>query len=291
MFSRILGIPLLLGAAVGVPYVATNGPDLESLWPAQQSENSGNGGENRKALSSGDSALGPAYSGNSNGQRVANVTLHEAFRFDITKEWVYQRWDRKSTALSKLGLYGIRVALVTGTELHDVAGSLTYLFGSDGRLQQISFRGRTGDTTQLVMLTTRQYGLQPQPTAIVGEQLFQVRSGEHVYSELRTRPNSVLRSNSLHSSFMVNLELQRPDVTTPLPSQLPPLPVVKQQPLPEVESAAQKQVSNTANAGEGAGGDQTLEKRSGRESWKAFFPRSRVPGEQVESLDKRGRFW
>jgi len=279
MFSRILGIPVLLGAAIGVPYVATNGPDLESLWPSpQQAENSGNGSGDREALLPGGSRV----------PRVANVTLHEAFRFDISREWVYQRWERKSTALSKLGLYGIRVALVTGTELHDVAGSLTYLFGQDGRVQQISFRGRTGDTTQLVMLASSRYGLQPQPTAIVGEQLFQVRRGEHVFSELRTRPNSVLRSSSLHDSFLVNLELQHPDATTPLPIAEFGLPnadsEVKKIPQPETKIPDPK-------ADEDASEEQTVKKRSGREAWKAFFPRSRVPNEQIESLESRGRLW
>jgi len=288
MFSRVLGIPLLLGAAVGVPYVATNGPDLEGLWSgaAQQLGQSGDASGQQAVIPTGSPAQGADNSQASNfaEQRVANVTLREALRFDISKEWVYQRWARKSTALSKLGLYGIRVALVTGTELHDVAGSLTYLFGPDGRLQQISFRGRTGDTTQLVNLAARQYGLQPQPTAIAGEQLFQVRQGEHVYSELRTRPSSVLRTSSLHDSFMVNLELQHPDVTTPLPAVFLPLPEVKQ---PTAEVAAQEEAKILAEAGKQAAADES----SAEDSWKAFFPRSRVTSEQVESLDQRGRLW
>jgi len=288
MFSRVLGIPLLLGAAVGVPYVATNGPDLEGLWDGavQQFGQSGEASGHPAALPAGSPVHGADVSqaGNLADQRVTIVTLREAFRFDISKEWVYQRWARKSTALSKLGLYGIRVALVTGTELHDVAGSLTYLFAQDGRLQQISFRGRTGDTTQLVRLAAQQYGLQPQPTAIAGEQLFQVRQGEHVYSELRTRPSSVLRTNSLHDSFMVNLELQRSDVTTPLPAVFLPLPEVKQ---PTTEVATQEEAKKQAEAGEQAADEES----SAEDSWNAFFPRSRVPSEQVESLEQRGRLW
>jgi len=290
MFSRILGIPLLLGAAIGVPYLATNGPHFENLWsgnspPAGQRDNAG-GSRGTIPLA------GSVDAGNLQEKEFANVTLREAFRFDITREWVYQQWARKSTALSQLGLYGIRVALVTGTELQDVAGSLTYLFGQDGRLQQISFRGRTGDTTPLVMLATRRYGLQPQPTAIVGEQLYQVRRGDQVLSELRTRPSSVLKANSPHDSFEVKLELQRSDVTTPLPSQLPPLPALKQQSVSaSAESTAQNAATADADTREDASGSEAEEKQSERDSWKAFFPRSRVPSEQVESLDKRGRLW
>ena len=35
--------------------------------------------------------------------------LADVLRLDISKEWVYQRWPRKSTALSELDLYGVRV--------------------------------------------------------------------------------------------------------------------------------------------------------------------------------------
>ncbi len=279
MFSRVLGIPLMLGAAVGVPYVATNGPDLGGLWDETPQQ------ANTSSVPRVSAASFPAQGSAATAveTEVANVSLQEALRFDVSKEWVYQRWTRKSTALSKLGLYGIRVALVTGTELHDVAGSLTYLFGQDGRVQRISFRGRTGDTTQLVMLATRRYGLQQQRTAIVGEQLFQIRRNDLVFSELRTRPAPILRTSALHDSFQVSLELQRPDSTTPLPPEFVPPPIVKQ-PEPPKPTPPKAEVADAA--------EQTEKKENDdQESWKAFFPRSRVPEGQVESLDKRGRIW
>ena len=141
---------------------------------------------------------------------------------------------------------------MTGTQYHDLAGSLTYFFGSDGRVRRISFHGTTGDTSQLVMLAAQQYGLQRQSTPVASEQLFQIRRQNQVFSELRTRPAAVLWVSSPHDSFAVDLDLQRPDVSTPLPSRLPPLPVVKVPPLPQpvAGQAATAQNSNkTASSG------------------------------------------
>jgi len=53
------------------------------------------------------------------------IRMEEVFRFDVTKEWVYGRWPRKSTALAHADLFGVRVPLVTGTNIDDVAGALT----------------------------------------------------------------------------------------------------------------------------------------------------------------------
>src|SRR5690606_19717919 len=118
--------------------------------------------------------------------------LSEVLRFDITKDWVYQRWDRKSTALADLELFGVRVPLVSGTQVDDIAGSLTYFFGADGRAKRISFRGRTGDTTQLATLLHQRFGLQAVPAVIAGQQLLQLRQGNEVISEMRTQTAPVL---------------------------------------------------------------------------------------------------
>ena len=207
---------------------------------------------------------------------------------NVSKEWVYQRWARKSTALSELGLFGIRVPLVTGTQYHDLAGSLTYFFGSDGRVRRISFHGTTGDTSQLVMLAAQQYGLQRQSTPVASEQLFQIRRQNQVFSELRTRPAAVLWVSSPHDSFAVDLDLQRPDVSTPLPSRLPPLPVVKVPPLPQPVAG---QAATAQNSNKTASSGSSQQPVDPSEKWKPFFPRSRVPVKQVDNLDRHRRMW
>ena len=118
-------------------------------------------------------------------------SVEQVLRFDVTKEWVYHNWSRKSTGPTDVGLFAVRVPVVTGTQLAAIAGSLTYFFNSYGQVEHISFRGRTGDPTQLVNFLMRTYGFQ-RSTAPVGEQLLQVKRGERIQSELRTRSESVV---------------------------------------------------------------------------------------------------
>jgi hypothetical protein len=192
---------------------------------------------------------------------------------DVTKEWVYQRWPRKSTALSDLDLFGVRVPLVTGAQLHDLAGSLTYYFGVDGRVQRISFRGRTGDTTQVVALATQRYGLTPQPTLAAGEQLFEVRREADVISRLSTRPAPVLWASSPHDSFNVELDLQDPATGRPLALPMAPLPA----------PTAQVGAATTGTSGGAAPEADSAEPEE--PAWKAFFPRRSVPKGQLQNLD------
>ena len=62
----------------------------------------------------------------------------DLFRFDITPEWVVQNWPRVSSQLAEFSFSGLRVPVVSGTSIHDLAGSLTYYFDSQQRLQRTS---------------------------------------------------------------------------------------------------------------------------------------------------------
>ena len=292
MFSRLLGVPILLAAAVGVPYLAANGPNIEGLLGKNASQTAPSAPSQQAPLESlmpvepvrpkvpqGPGAI--LYPTATPLEGMKTLSLPEVINFNVTKEWVYQHWARKSTALSELGLFGIRVPLVTGTQLHDLAGSLTYFFSREGRVSRISFHGTSGDTTQLVMLVARQFGLQQQATPIAGEQLFQVRQEHQIFSELRTRPAPVLWASSPHDSFAVEFDLQRPGTATPLPSRGPPLPAIEAKAPPTAsEQPSAEQAAKTVEAE----GDPA-------EKWKAYFPRSRVPVKQVDGLNRRGRMW
>ena len=278
---------ILLAAALAVPYVVTHAPSLDGFWQTGQKSSADSavvdGGLKPRPYDVALSPQGPGailYPNSSPLEGLPSTSLHEVFRFDVSKEWVYQRWARKSTALAELGLYGVRVPLVTGTQLHDLAGSLTYYFSESGRVERISFYGRTGDTTQLVMLVAQRYGLQQQSTVVVGEQLWQIRRGEQVFSELRSRPAPVLWANSPHNSFTVELELQHPNATTPLPQRTP----LVVSPAPEQPPAAVPAVGEEASG-------KTAADKTPEEAWKSYSPRSRVPKGQVENLDRRDRFW
>jgi hypothetical protein len=274
---------MLMAAAVAVPYLSTNGSEgLRDWWNSVSTSSAETDISSELVLPAFDLNPPPRGPGHEifpistplEGTR--SVSLEEVFRFDVTREWVYERWARKSTALAELGLYGIRVPLVTGTQIHDLAGSLTYFFDSAGRVQRISFKGNTGDTTRIVMLAVQRYGLQQQNSQFVGEQIFEMRRGEDVFSELRTRPSSVLWSSSPHESFDVELTLQSSNATNPLPRRLAPM--------PDVPPVAEKS-QDEAKA-------ESKEKPAGfRESLKAFFPRSRVPSGQVENLERQDFIW
>ena len=92
----------------------------------------------------------------------AENELTDVLRFDISPGWVMQRWPRVTT-VAQSTLAGLRVPLVTGTQIDDLAGSLTYYFDRTDQVQRISFQGLTGDDRKLVEIVTSGYGMQPEP--------------------------------------------------------------------------------------------------------------------------------
>ena len=96
------------------------------------------------------------------GARRSSVRVQDAgsvFDFQITPEWIVAHWPAVSTGLAQLQLEGYRVPLVTGTAQHDLAGSLTYYFNAEQKLQQITFIGTTGDPRPLIGLLTSRFHL------------------------------------------------------------------------------------------------------------------------------------
>jgi Family of unknown function (DUF6690) len=269
MAARPLMLATLLGASIGVPYYvsrSSQGPEQapasatqpatgdNSSWSSwfkpETSTNPSFPPPPLMSSATATSAAQPVYpttatpaalAGLENirpGEPVRYHRIQDVFRFDVSKEWVYQNWDRKSTGLGDPGLFGIRVALVTGTERGDLAGALTYLFDENSQLQHISFRGRTADTRPLVQYLMERYKFERmEPPA--GEQLYQVRSGSSVYSELRTRPESVLLEEAPNGSIGVVLELGRPGSNRPLQPPVPQLNIPEAAaPTPSAETAS-----------------------------------------------------
>jgi hypothetical protein len=173
----------------------------------------------------------------------------------VTKEWVYRQWDRKSTGPTDVGLFGVRVPLVMGTQPTSLAGSLTYYFNTYGQVEHISFRGTTADTTQLVNFLVRTYEFQ-RASGMVGEQVYQVQRRGRVQSELRTHPAPVLDSDSPHSSIAVELELARPGSRRFLPPRSPQLAIPQAAAPPPAPAAT----TNTAQGAPGGSGDSYLDK-------------------------------
>jgi len=90
----------------------------------------------------------------------ADVQVQDAsrvFDFEITPEWILARWPGVATGLAQLQLEGYRVPLVTGTAQHDLAGSLTYYFDAQQKLQRITFVGVSGDPRPLMGLLANRF--------------------------------------------------------------------------------------------------------------------------------------
>ncbi len=141
------------------------------------------------------------------GKPVAD--MGEIFRFDISPEWVMARWPRVTSSLADIELNGLRVPLITGSKLDDVAGSLTYYFDNQRRVQRITFIGTTGDERRIAALVKEHYDLVPQPT--LGAALYVRSWNRKPVSALRIEASPVVRADQPHSRFNVMLELNRPD--------------------------------------------------------------------------------
>jgi hypothetical protein len=239
MASRPLIIASLLGASVAVPYVTSHtqlGQNAANKSPsAAPSANAPAPGT--ASVSPAVTTIGQSIQGSARLDGAQFTSVNQVFRFDVTKEWVFQNWTRKTTAPTDVGLFSVRVPLVMGRQMTALAGSLTYFFNSQGQVEHISFRGRTGDTTPLVQLLTRYYQLQ-RVSAPTGEHVYQASNGEHVQSELRTRPEAVLSSNAPQQSVVVELELARPGSQRVLPPRGPALQIPQVAAPPVAESSA-----------------------------------------------------
>ncbi len=135
--------------------------------------------------------------------------LWEVFRFDAPPAWVMARWKRVSTVTSERNLRGLRVPLMTGTRMDDLAGSLTYYYDKNQQVQRITFEGVTGDDARLVQLVTEQYGLRPVPSLQAGLYLGQTRS--RITAVLRVSNPPVVLTKEPLKRMEVALEINRPD--------------------------------------------------------------------------------
>ena len=211
MIPRSLAMTGMLGAAVGVPYMVTEHTNLTQ--PATQQTEQAAATETHNPFQPISTNLkGPGsevYQSLAPVEGYRGMSLPTLLRWDITKEWVYRNWNRKTTGLAEVGLYGVRVPIVTGTQVTDIAGTLSYYFDTNGQLQKIRLHGTTADTSPLVQIAMSNYGMQRRAPRTPGDQLYQAAEGKQVRAELSTRPSRVLWSTQPHSSFQVDMELNR----------------------------------------------------------------------------------
>lgn len=135
------------------------------------------------------------------------IDLARLVRFDVTPGFVMQHWQRVSTEIWDGDLSGLRVPLISGTQAHDLAGSLTYYFDKQQILQRVAFQGTTGDPRRIQALAS-QFGLEPQ--AAYGGLLFTKKSRRQTTDLIRVRPTTVSTSSSPFQRYEVAFELNRP---------------------------------------------------------------------------------
>jgi len=131
----------------------------------------------------------------------------EVIRFDIKPSWVTKRWARVSSSLAELGLEGYRVPVVTGSDVTDLAGSLTYYFDKQNQIQRVVFVGNTGDPTRLVDFVSSEYRMTQRPSLNTG--LYIHSRGGIPVNALTIKQNSVITADNPHGTYQVYLELNR----------------------------------------------------------------------------------
>lgn len=141
----------------------------------------------------------------------APASTAEVFRFDVTVDWVLRRWPRVSTGMADLQLHGYRVPLVTGTSPSDLAGSLTYYFNTKQQVQRITFRGATGEPTELVALLCGRFGLTRRVANAPGLFLYEAPGAKQGRgSTLRIEPAPVVKASDPYRRFEVDVSIERP---------------------------------------------------------------------------------
>ncbi len=133
--------------------------------------------------------------------------LGQFLQFSVTPAWVMQQWPAVSTTVES-NLSAWRVALVSGTGLQDLAGSLTYYFDGQQQVRRIAFDGTTGDPSQLINFVTTQYLLAQY--AALGGALYLRQQGDRTTDALRIKLSPPLSRAQPLRMYDIKLELNRP---------------------------------------------------------------------------------
>jgi hypothetical protein len=216
MFGRNFLLLAAIGAAVGGPYIASEWPKLKAKF-AGEAEASGSGGKINSSVSTKPATATPVAAptvigGKLNSDELPTVDMSEAFRFNVTPNWVISRWPRVSSGLPDEHLHGLRVALISGMSEDDVAGSLTYYFVPSQQCARITFNGTTGDPRRLTALMVDRFGFKPFTNGEPGVQHYEIRWNGKAHSEYTVRPAAVVRSSSPYERYQVQLAITEPSV-------------------------------------------------------------------------------
>ncbi|MCA9245793.1 MAG: hypothetical protein KDA42_01730 [Planctomycetales bacterium] len=219
MLRRMLFL-LLLAAAVGIPYFSSNSPGLSdrlnTWWNSQPAASDRAAGEARELIGAWDQPTGaaqpmePIAPGAGPVPHAPIAKLADVLRFDVSPDWVRANWPRSSTVLGEADSYALRVPLLSGTSIDDVAGAITYYFDPQQRVTRIFLNGRTGDPRKIVALARSRFQMLPRMPRTQGEQLYQYRWNDQPVGELAIRPADTFSHADPYANYRVELDVLVP---------------------------------------------------------------------------------
>jgi hypothetical protein len=211
MFGRRMRLLTVLGVAVGIPYAWFSeyiGSSLSNGFKSWRQMTGSAGSWSSAAtypISLEFSPHGSSQDPTSLGTAPATHQLSQVLRFDVSPQWVASQWNRVSTVRAERDLVGLRAPLVTGTDVSDLAGSLTYFFDAHHRLRRLTLHAQTGDTSELVSYVTQTFGMHPEPH--LGAGIYLLRWNAKPMNVLRISHAPVMRAEQPHAKFIVEMEL------------------------------------------------------------------------------------
>jgi len=214
--SRSLLYPVILVGALGLPVLLVNERTDGGLPMVQNQSQQGIPTFQVSA------PLNAYYPGTAAGPDLSAQPLQfmpvqdlgQVFRFDWTPEMITQRWERVSVIEEGDGLRGMRVAFVSGTNLTDIHGSLTFYFDASQVLQRIGFRGWTGDSSAVVALAQNAYQLQSKRSNLSG--CYTASSWGRTRGVLLLKPPAVIRADLPLQRMAVLFDLANPSGNLPV---------------------------------------------------------------------------
>jgi hypothetical protein len=206
---------MAMAGSVGVPYlmVSDGWKKLAKGWGTADNPG-GPHGMNDPLSAPEDDDLLPASDQPIEGVGVENLDV--VFNFNVNKSWVINHWPRVFTGLEQADprrkghvLQGYRVPLVTGAQVDDLAGSLTYYFNHLQQPQRITFEGTTGDVNRLVKTLTEHHNFRRGNSNHPATYVYRSYRFGHTPSVLEIRESPRQRSTAPHRRYEVALLLER----------------------------------------------------------------------------------
>jgi hypothetical protein len=215
MFGNRMRLMTMLGIAAGIPYMwfnATLRSAAKSGWQsisrASSSLSSTISGSDEPTWPISIDDFSSGFAPRDPKAPAAGISIHkleEVLRFDVTPRWVTDQWDRISTIRAERDLVGMRVPLVTGTGVQDIAGTLTYYFDAGHQLRRLTLYGQTGDDRMIANHLVQQFGLRQEPH--LGAGMYLLRWNAKPMNVLRVSHSTVIRADEPQARYIVELEL------------------------------------------------------------------------------------